>query len=232
MIEAILVGALAQSSLILSGAVVYLVKVPSRVIGALAGFGAGALIAAVAFDLIPESADLDPPELSLWLLIGAFVFFVSDWYVESRFGGDDEGGGGPLGIVVGSVVDGVPESLIFGIQLGAGNTLSAAFLAAVWVSNIPQALAPSAALAEGGWPIARLVGMWSIVVLVCGLVAGLGYGLADVSSAVNGDRAAALAAGGLLTMLTDSLMPYAFKRGGSPAGIFTVVGFALSLGAT
>ena len=232
MIEAILVGALAQSALVLSGIAVYFVKAPTRAIGVLAGFGAGALIAAVAFDLIPESADLPGRELSLWLLIGALVFFVSDRVVESRFGGGDEDGGGPLGIVVGAVVDGVPESLIFGIQLGAGDPLSAAFIAAVWVSNIPQALAPSAGLAEAGWPMSRLVGMWAVVVLVCGIVAGLGFVLANASSEVNGARAAALAAGGVLTMLTNSLMPFAFKRGGTYAGIFTVIGFGLSIGTT
>jgi ZIP family zinc transporter len=175
---ALLMGAAAQTSLLLSGLAVYLVRVPSRAIGALAGFGAGALIAAVSFDLIPQSADLDEIELAAWLLIGALIFVVSDRVIESRFGGGEEGGG-PLGIVVGSVVDGVPESLIFGIQLGVGDTLSAAFVAAVWVSNIPQALAPSAALAEGGWPPARLGGMWAVVVLVCAIVAGLGYAIAN-----------------------------------------------------
>ena len=228
MIAALIIGAAAQTSLLLSGLVVYLVKVPPNVIGALAGFGAGALIAAVAFDLIPESADLDKPELALWLLSGALVFVVSDRIVESRFGGEDEGGGGPLGIVVGSIVDGVPESLIFGIQLGAGDTLSASFIAAVWVSNIPQALAPSAALAES-WPPARLGGMWASVVVVCGVVAALGYTLAHTDPDVTGERAAALAAGGLLAMLTNSLMPFAFERAGQLAGVATVVGFCVSL---
>lgn len=232
MIGAVLVGALAQSALVLSGLVVYLVRVPTRAIGALAGFGAGALIAAVAFDLIPESADLDEPELALWLLIGAAVFVVSDRIVDTKFGGGEGGESGPLGIVVGSVVDGVPESLIFGIQLGVGDPLSASFLAAVWVSNIPQALAPSASLAESGWPPVRLGGMWAVVVLACGIVAGLGYALANIDPDVTGARAAALAAGGLLAMLTDSLMPYAFDKGGAPAGIATVVGFAVSLGAS
>jgi hypothetical protein len=84
--------------------------------------------------------------LGLWFLIGAAIFVVSDRIVESKFGeGDDVA---PLGIVVGSVVDEVPESIIFGSQIALGQVISASFLAAVWVSNIPQALAPSAALAE------------------------------------------------------------------------------------
>jgi ZIP family zinc transporter len=129
---------------------------------------------------------------------------------------------------VGSVVDGVPESIIFGIQIATGQVIGAAFLGAVFVSNVPQALAPSAALAESGWSRARMAGMWGLVVLACAVTAWLGY-LAGVGLGANGDRAAAIAAGGLLAMLTDSLMPYAVQKGGSPAGIWTVVGFVASL---
>ena len=207
----------------------YWVRFSERVIGSLAGLGAGALVAAVAFTLIPESDVLSHPETSAWLLIGAFVFVVSDRIVEARFGG--VGSGSPMGIVVGSVVDGLPESIIFGIQIATGQAVSAAFVAAVWVSNIPQALAPSASLAQSGWARARLVGMWSLVVLACALTSGLGYILGGAVGATGG-RAAALAAGGLLAMLTDSLMPYAFKKAGAQAGIWTVVGFAASLAAS
>ncbi|HEU4356082.1 MAG TPA: hypothetical protein VFT27_10880 [Actinomycetota bacterium] len=230
MTDALLLGALAQSSLILSGLVVYWVHVPTKVIGAFAGFGAGALVAAIAFDLIPESETLDHWQVALWLLIGAAVFVVSDRIVEARFGGEGSGPA-PLGIVVGSVVDGVPESAIFGIQIASGQAISLAFLGAVFVSNIPQALAPSADLASAGWRWTKLTAMWAVVVLACGVTAGLGYAVAQTSGAT-GDRAAALAAGGLLAMLTDSLMPYAFDRGGSWAGVWTVVGFAASLAST
>jgi ZIP family zinc transporter len=230
-IDAVLLGAAAQSSLILSGLVVYGVHVPTKVVGALAGFGAGALVAAIAFDLIPESETLEHYEVALWLLIGAAVFVVSDRFVEARFGEAGSSGPAPLGIVVGSVVDGVPESAIFGIQIASGQPISIAFLGAVFVSNIPQALAPSADLAASGWRWTKLFGMWAVVVIACGATAGLGYAVAQISGAT-GDRAAAFAAGGLLAMLTDSLMPYAFDRGGSWAGAWTVVGFAASLAST
>ena len=129
------IGALAQASLLLSGLAVYVVRVPRRAVGILAGYGAGALLGAIAFDLIPESEVLDTLEIAAWLLVGAGVFVVADRFVESRFG---EGVAGPLGIVVGAIVDGVPESLIFGIQMAAGQGLSPAFLAAVFISNIPR----------------------------------------------------------------------------------------------
>jgi zinc transporter, ZIP family len=226
MLGAILLGAGAQSALVLSGLAVYVVKVPRAVIGAFAGFGAGALISAIAFDLVPQGEGLQNWQLAVWLLAGGLIFIVSDKLVERKFG--EGGGSSALGIVVGSVVDGVPESLIFGIQLASGSTISTAFLIAVFVSNIPQALAPSADLAEAGWSAAKMTLLWLVVVVACGLASGLGFAATDIWG-LDGDRAAALAAGGLLAMLTDSLMPFAMERGGAWAGIWTVVGFATSL---
>ncbi len=226
MLQAILLGAVSQSSLLISGLAVYWIKVPRTVVGWLAGFGAGALISAIAFDLISQDQAVSNLELAVWLLIGTFIFIGGDMFVEKRFGAD--GSGGPLGIVLGAVVDGVPESLIFGIQLAAGLPLSVAFLFAVWISNIPQALAPSVDLAQSGWQKGKMAAVWGTVVLACGVAAGLGYLLATNFGAANGTRMAALAAGGLLAMLTDSLMPFAYERGGKWAGLGTVIGFAVA----
>jgi len=228
MLEAFGLGVLAQSSLLLAGLLVCWITVPTRLVGILAGFGAGAMISAIAFDLVPEATEhIDEWQTVLWMLIGAAVFLLGDWLVDKKFG--TAGAGGAMGIVVGSVVDGVPESLIFGIQIGTGVTVSIGFLVAVFVSNIPQAIAPSADLAERGWGVARLGRLWLLVVLGCGVAAAVGYlatvGLPDAY----GDRAAALAAGGLLAMLTNSLMPFAYERGKEWAGAATVVGFCLTL---
>jgi zinc transporter, ZIP family len=227
MLEAFGLGTAAQSSLLLAGLLVCWVTVPRRLVGILAGFGAGALIAAVSFDLVAEAEALASWEMALWMLVGVAVFLGGDYLVERRFG--SEGSGGSMGIVVGSVVDGVPESIIFGIQIATGFPLSISFLAAVFVSNIPQAMAPSADLAATGWSPRRLGMLWLLVVLACGVAAALGFLAADMTGAATGDRMAALAAGGLLAMLTNSLMPFAYDRGGALAGAATVVGFCLSL---
>jgi zinc transporter, ZIP family len=224
--EAFWLGAVAQISLLLGGLLATWVTVPSRVVGWLAAFGAGALISAVAFDLTGQAAALGNVGFTLWLLIGAGVFIGSDYAVERWIvrGGD---GGGALGIVLGAIVDGIPESLIFGISLAMGSGVSTSFLGAVIVSNLPEALAPSAELVAASWSRAKLVLMWGAVVLVCGLAAALGF--AGGARGTPGDRLAAIAAGGVLTMLTDSLMPLAFTRGGRLAGIWTVVGFAVAI---
>lgn len=133
------------------------------------------------------------------MLVGVAVFLIDDRIVERRFGTAGTGGG--MGIVVGSVVDGVPESAIFGIQLATGLPVSGHFLSAVIVSNVPQAIAPSAGLAIAVWRARRLGVLWLLVVLACGVAAALGYLVADLGSDVTGSRMAALAAGGLLAML-------------------------------
>jgi zinc transporter, ZIP family len=230
MLEAFGLGIVAQSSLLLAGLVVCWVTVPPKVIGVLAGFGAGAMLSAIAFDLVAEAEGLEAWEFALWMLIGVGVFLAGDYVVERRFG--SEGTGGSMGIVVGSVVDGVPESVIFGIQIATGFPISPSFLAAVFVSNVPQAIAPSADLAASGWGPRRLGQLWIMVVLACGIAAVLGFAATDFSSSVTGDRAAALAAGGLLAMLANSLIPFAYERARSLAGVATAVGFCVSLLAT
>jgi ZIP family zinc transporter len=231
LLEAFGLGLLGASSLLLAGLLACWVKVPPKLVGIMAGFGAGALIAAISFDLVPEAeAELEHWQFALWMAIGVAVFLVADGLVEKRFGA--AGVGGAMGIVVGSVVDGVPESIIFGIQVGTAFPISLSFLAAVFISNIPQSIAPSADLAAGGWSAKRVGILWFWVVLACGVAAGLGYLATDATSAAQGGRAAALAAGGLLAMLTNSLMPFAFERGKALAGAATAVGFCMALGAT
>jgi ZIP family zinc transporter len=228
MLEAFGWGFLAQSSLLVGGLLVCWVTVPTKLVGILGGFGAGAMIAAVSFDLLPEStADIEAWQTGVWMLIGVAVFLAADALVEKRFGA--AGSGGAMGIIVGSVVDGVPESLILGIQVGVGIPISLGFVAAIFISNFPQAIAPSADLAEAGWGPRRLGQVWFLVVLACGVAAALGFIATDHLSGVHGDRAAALAAGGLLAMLTNSLMPFSFERGGQLAGAATALGFCLSV---
>ncbi len=225
-LEALLLGLVGQSSLLVAGVAVCWITVPRTIVGLLAGFGAGALLASVSFDLLAETDGLEQWEVVGLMLLGAAVFLGGDAFVERRFG--DDGEAGALGIVVGSVVDGVPESVIFGIQVAAGVPISVSFMIAVLVSNFPQAIAPSADLAAGGWSAMRLGRLWAAVVAACGVAALLGYLAADVSSAVTGRGMAALAAGGILAMLTDSLVPFAYQRGGQLAGAATVLGFCLS----
>ena len=226
--EALGLGLAAQASLLIAGVIVCWVTFPRLVVGVLAGLGAGAMIAAVSFDLIAQSEALGEWEVTAAMLGGAAIFLIGDRLVEMKFG--DEGTGGAMGIIVGSVVDGVPESIILGIQIAVGPPISVPFVAAIFVSNIPQAIAPSADLAQAGWSAARLARLWTAVVAACGVAAVIGFWVAESGGAASGAWMAGIAAGGLLAMLTDSLIPFAYERGGDWAGAATVVGFVLSMG--
>lgn len=225
MLNAFLFSALAQTPLILGGLLVYWFKIPLRVVGWLGGFGAGALVSAIAYNLVITGDTLSKSDLVIWLMVGACVFVGLDFLVEKRFGEQ----AGALGIVLGSIIDGVPESVIFGIQIAGAVAVSPAFLTAVMISNIPQAIAPSADLAQSGWKWAKVAGMWAGVVLIAGVAGAVAYLVGVMAPSDTGARVSLFAAGGLLAMLTTSLIPFSEERGGLITGIWAVAGFALSL---
>jgi ZIP family zinc transporter len=228
MLEAFVIGSLAQSSLFLMGLLVYSLTLPTHVVGQMAGFGAGALLGAAAFQLVPEAqVSLDSLEVGLWLMGGATVYVVADQIIERRVGES-----GAMGIVVGNINDALPESLIFGIQLGAGLPVSGPFIASVWISNIPQVLPPAADMAAAGWARGRQALLWGSVVLAAGAFSALGFIIAEAISDANGARLASFTIGGLITMLTTSMIPFAYQKGGIAAGVWAVVGFGLTLAAS
>ena len=116
MSNAFLYAALAQAPLILGGLIVYWFKVPTKIVGWLGGLGAGSLVSAIAYNLIAQAKGAGPAVVVAGMLVGAAVFVLLDKLVENRFGEE----AGAIGIVLGSIIDGVPESVIFGVQLATG----------------------------------------------------------------------------------------------------------------
>jgi zinc transporter, ZIP family len=130
--------------------------------------------------------------------------------------------------VLGIVLDGVPESVVVGMDLVDGGGVSAAFIVAVFLSNLPEAAAASSGLRDSGWKASRIYLLWVAVSLVAGLASALGFG---VFSDASGDTVAfvlAFAAGAILTMLADTMMPEAFEQGGKAVGLLTTLGFAVA----
>ena len=229
MLYAFALGAATQLSMVLSGLLVFVFTMPKRLVGALAAFGAGALIAAVSRDLLPEAHALQLIQASIWAMLGAGAIILGEHFVHKKFG--TEGAAGALGIVFGAIVDGVPETIIFGIQIASGEPVSIAFIAAVFVSNIPQAIAPSADLRQLGWRWQKIAGLWTWVVIACGVAAIAGYGARGLADSVTGARMAAFASGGILAMVSNSLIPFALERS-KGAGMWIVVGFCASFAFT
>jgi zinc transporter, ZIP family len=208
-----------------------------RVLGLVIAFGAGVLISAVAYELFLEAGGLE--ENQWWaaagLLAGSLTFYAGDTVVD-RMGGDarksmvgQQAGGVALAIVLGIVLDGIPESFVVGINLLEGEGISAAFIAAVFLSNLPESAAATSGLAKSGWQTSRIYGLWAAVTVVAGLAAALGNGLFGGAPTYAIAFVLSFAAGAILTMLADTMMPEGFEKGGRAAGLLTTVGFAVAV---
>jgi len=233
--EALFWGLIASSSLVLGGLVGIHVRMPSRWVGVIMAFGAGVLISAVAYELVGEAVETAAGGggVAIGLFGGALTFYAGDALI-GRLGdrqgeaGGEAAGGSALSIVLGTVLDGIPETAVLGLSLLAGDGVSVAVLAAVFLSNLPEAIAATTGLLAAGWPRGRVLGMWALVGAVCGLAALAGYVLLDGASPRTVAIVLAFAGGAVLTMLADAMMPEAFERGGKLSGLATTLGFALA----
>ena len=232
MLSAFLWGGLAASSLLIGYALAGR-GLSNRTIGLIMGIGSGALISAIAYELVPESMFVGPG-IALAFGLGALAFFAGDWLVDRRGGADrkdiagDQTGGSGAGIFIGTLLDNVPESIILGMSLALGGAVNLAFLAAVFVSNLPEGVAGSVNLQAVGHSRQSILRMWAMLVLVSAVCAGLGYAVVRLLPGMDGHIAQAFAAGAMLTMLADAMMPDAFEHGGMAVGLFTVLGFLAS----
>jgi zinc transporter, ZIP family len=211
-------------------------RISLRMIGLIMGFGAGVLISAVAFDLVEEAVGRSSGHgwAAAGIFTGCGVFFGGDWLID-RSGGSDrkdaDGGqksGSALAIVLGTVLDGVPESMVIGLTIVQGGAVGAAYLAAVFISNLPESISSTAGLVTGGWRKPRVLWMWVAIALVAGLASLAGYGLFQDASPDAVAFVLAFAAGAILTMLADTMMPEAFEHGGKLVGVVTTLGFAIA----
>ena len=235
MIEAFLWGALGASALLVGALVAYVATPGPKVIAVVMALGAGLLFGSVAFELIDEALEsAEVAYVGLFTLIGAATFTVGNRVLDRRGGGQrkDANGaqesGAPLAIVFGSVLDGIPESFVLGLTVLQGG-VSVALLVGIVLSNLPEGLSSSSGLRVAGWSRARVVRMWAIVILVAAVSAALGYVLLDPASGRTGAFAQGFAAGALLAMITDTMLPEAYDVERGSTGALVAVGFAISL---
>jgi zinc transporter, ZIP family len=235
MVEAFGWGAVGGSTLLVGAFVAYLLAPSRSVIAVVMALGTGVLIGSVSFELIAEALRTRTVAwVALLVLAGAAVFTVGDWLLERGGGGDrkDPSGaqteGAPLAIVFGSVLDGIPESFVLGLTVLHGG-VSLSLLAGVALANLPEAMSSSSGLKAAGWPRGRVLLMWLVVVVASALSAAAGYVLLDPASGHAGALVQAFAAGALLAMLADTLLPQAYAVEGVLTGPLVVIGFAGSL---
>ena len=175
MLEAGFWGLLAGSSLILGAALGIWLPIPRRIVALIMGFGAGALVSALAFDLTAEAFEEGGAALTaIGLATGGLTFFIGDVLIESGAG---KAGAAGLAIVLGALLDGLPESFVLGASLLSGAGVSVSFLVAVLLSNLPEGLAGARDLRAGGHSPTWIIGLWSGVAIVSGVAAAIGYAL-------------------------------------------------------
>jgi zinc transporter, ZIP family len=229
-------GLLAASSLVIGAVIALRFRIGLRMIGLLMAFGSGVLISAVSFDLVGEAAESSTGQgaLAFGLFAGCAVFFGGDWLID-RLGGSgrknaigSQEGGSPLAIVLGTVLDGIPESMVIGLTIYKGGAVGAAFLTAVFISNLPEAISSTSGLVSSGWARARILWMWIAIAVVSGIASLAGYVLFQNASPDVVAFVLAFAGGAILTMLANTMMPEAFEHGGKLVGVVTTFGFAIA----
>ncbi len=234
MLEAALWGLVTAGSLWVGALLAVFAKPSSRWIGLAMAFGSGALIAAVAYELVLEAFNTDLVLAAAGFACGGLAFYVGDWLVDREGGhgrksamGEHQLAGTANAIVLGTVLDGIPESFVLGASLLQEGVVPIAVVVGVFVSNVPESLSGTSGLLEAGWTRGRISAMWSGVVAASVIAAAAGWLLLNTMPTAGGAFALAFAGGALLVMLADTLMPEAFELGGREAGLVTALGFAL-----
>jgi ZIP family zinc transporter len=236
MANSLLWGIIAASSLILGGMLTFWFRIGSKILGLIMAFGSGVLISAVAYELAAEAYNLAGGTgwAGVGLFAGALTFFLGDTLIDRIGGRKRKAIHGvhttemAVPVVLGIILDGIPESIVIGLTLVEGGTIGVAVLIAVFLSNLPEAIAATSGLLAGGWHRWHIIGLWVIVTAVCGLSSMAGYGLFKTAPVESIAFIQTFAGGAILVMLADTMMPEAFEHGGKLAGLVTVVGFALA----
>jgi ZIP family zinc transporter len=239
-LEAGLWGLLGGGALVLGALVAWFLRVPQTVIASVMAFGSGVLISAVAFDLMAEAAEtggLLPT--SIGFVGGALAYVAANAALarrgarhRKRSGGqqpsEDQQSGSGTAIAVGALLDGVPESVVLGLGLLGGGSVSASVLAAVFISNVPEGLSSAAGMKAGGRSARYVFGVWGGIAVISGLAALFGYAALGGAAPEVVAVVTATAAGAILTMVADTMIPEAFEQTHTWTGVITTLGFLVA----
>lgn len=236
--QALLWGLLGGSALLLGAFIGYFFRLPQRVVAGVMAFGSGVLISAVAFELMEDAVARGGfGATAAGFLGGAATYTLANWIIarhgarhRKRSGeqqpGPGEGGG--VAIAIGALLDGIPESIVIGVSLIAGGAISVVMVAAVFLSNVPEGLSSAAGMRNAGRTRLYIFGLWSGIAIVCGFASWLGYAVFRGYPAQVIAGTMALAAGAILAMLVDTMIPEAFEVAHDFAGLITVIGFLIA----
>lgn len=230
-------GLLAGSALLLGAVTGYFAAVPPRAIAAIMAFGSGVLISALSFELMDEAYRTGGfDSTAAGFLAGAVVYTIANCALEKRgakhrkrSGGqqpsEQDHSGSGMAIAVGSLLDGIPESIVIGLSLLKGGAVSWVAVIAIFLSNVPEGLSSAAGMKRAGRSMAYVFGVWGGITLISGIAALIGFVVFQQVSAEVVAATTAIAAGAILAMLVDTMIPEAFDVAHTLAGLITVTGF-------
>jgi zinc transporter, ZIP family len=230
-------GCVAGGALVIGTAVAYWVRVPQRLVAGIMAFGSGVLISALAFDLMDEAYQRGGfDSTAIGFLGGAIVYTAANWLLShhgakhrKRSGGqqpsEDQDSGSGLAIAIGALLDGIPESIVIGLSMLQGGAVSVVAVTAIFLSNIPEGLSSAVGMKKAGRSAGYIFGVWGGIAVASGIAALLGYALFKNFSADAIAGTTAVAAGAILSMLADTMIPEAFEQAHDLAGLITVTGF-------
>ncbi|MEX0589634.1 MAG: ZIP family zinc transporter [Xanthobacteraceae bacterium] len=234
-IQALLWGLLSGSALVIGATLAFVPHISARMLAAVTAFGAGVLISALSFELIDEAHERG----GLWVtalgfLAGAGIFTAANLWINRAGGhGRSRSGhhqmhaheGGGLAIAVGALIDGIPESIAIGVSLLAGKGTTLVAVAAIFLANLPEGLASATGMRKAGRTNSYIFGVWGGIALACGLAAMLGNLTLAQSDPMIIAIVLAVAAGAILALIVDTMIPEAFEVTHEYAGLITVLGF-------
>ncbi len=236
-LQAALWGSLAGSALLIGAGLGYTFRLPQRLIAAIMAFGSGVLISALSFELMEKAYKQGGfDSTALGFLGGAAVFTAANWFL-SRKGAkhrkrssehqpseaDHDGSG--LSIALGALLDGIPESIVIGTSLLSGKSVPYVAIIAIFLSNLPEGLCSATGMKKAKRSRLYIFGVWGTIAASSGLGAMAGYVLFENASPDIIAATTAIAAGAILAMLADTMIPEAFETVHDFAGIITVIGF-------